>query len=78
MTPKHFTAGWCCVVQGCRAPRVFPSSGSNGMSIGVNESIGDAAEALYYFESVTKRDAGFADAAMRSPVGRAQLLDDDL
>jgi tetratricopeptide (TPR) repeat protein len=53
--------------------------------IGVTyESIGDEGEALYYFESVTKRDPGFADAAMRadqlrSRVGRAtQPTDDDI
>jgi len=35
--------------------------------IGVTyEVIGDVGEALYYFESVTKRDPGFADAAMRA------------
>jgi pilus assembly protein FimV len=34
------------------------------------ESIGDAGEALYYFESVTKRDPTFADAGARAEVLR--------
>jgi tetratricopeptide (TPR) repeat protein len=47
------------------------------------EAIGDEAEALYYFESVTKRDPGFADAALRADqlrgrVGRGAVHDDDL
>jgi tetratricopeptide (TPR) repeat protein len=47
------------------------------------ESIGDEAEALYYYESVTKRDPGFADAALRadqlrSRVGQIAHHDDDL
>jgi tetratricopeptide (TPR) repeat protein len=50
--------------------------------IGVTyESIGDFAEALYYFEMVTKRDPGFADAAARAGALRARGMhpsDDDL
>jgi tetratricopeptide (TPR) repeat protein len=48
------------------------------------ESIGDAGEALYYFEAVTKRDPGFADANQRAEALRAgggvsqQPPDDDL
>jgi tetratricopeptide (TPR) repeat protein len=49
------------------------------------ESIGDAGEALYYFEAVTKRDPTFADAgvraeALRQSVGNApaSMPDDDL
>jgi tetratricopeptide (TPR) repeat protein len=46
------------------------------------ESIGDEAEALYYYESVTKRDPGFADAALRADQLRARVgsarPDDDL
>jgi tetratricopeptide (TPR) repeat protein len=37
------------------------------------ESIGDEAEALYYFEMVTKRDPGFADAAHRADGLRARV-----
>lgn len=36
------------------------------------EAIGDFSEALYYFEMVTKRDPGFADAAMRANDLRAR------
>jgi pilus assembly protein FimV len=47
------------------------------------ESIGDGAEALYYFEAVTKRDPHFADAGpradlLRETVGHATPPDDDL
>jgi tetratricopeptide (TPR) repeat protein len=51
--------------------------------IGVTyEAIGDVGEALYYFESVTKRDPGFADSAMRADQlrqrgGRAAAAHDD-
>ena len=46
------------------------------------ESLGDEAEALYYFEMVTKRDPTFADAGMRaenlrSRVGRGVRPQDD-
>jgi tetratricopeptide (TPR) repeat protein len=46
------------------------------------EAIGDNGEALYYFEAVTKRDAGFADAAsraerLRSKGGHATRPPDD-
>jgi pilus assembly protein FimV len=41
--------------------------------IGVTyEAIGDFGEALYYFEMVTKRDPGFADAAARANALRAR------
>ena len=50
--------------------------------IGVTyEAIGDFSEALYYFEMVTKRDPGFADAATRANALRARGMhpsDDDL
>jgi tetratricopeptide (TPR) repeat protein len=50
--------------------------------IGVTyESIGDFGEALYYFEMVTKRDPGFADAGSRAAALRARGMnpsDDDL
>jgi tetratricopeptide (TPR) repeat protein len=36
------------------------------------EAIGDDSEALYYFEMVTKRDPGFADAAIRAERLRAR------
>jgi pilus assembly protein FimV len=47
------------------------------------ESVGDAGEALYYFEAVTKRDHKFADAAQRAELlrasgGSAVQPDDDL
>jgi pilus assembly protein FimV len=45
------------------------------------EAIGDFGEALYYFEMVTKRDPGFADAATRANALRARGMhpsDDDL
>jgi len=47
------------------------------------ESIGDAGEALYYFESVTKRDSSFADAGARAEVlrqggGRARAPEDEI
>ena len=46
------------------------------------EAIGDEAEALYFFEMVTKRDPSFADAAMRAEqlrnrVGRGVRPHDD-
>ena len=37
------------------------------------ESIGDDAEALYYYDSVLKRDPGFADCASRSDLLRARV-----
>jgi tetratricopeptide (TPR) repeat protein len=41
--------------------------------IGVTyEAIGDSSEALYYYEMVTKRDPGFADAATRAANLRAR------
>ncbi|HWU87696.1 MAG TPA: tetratricopeptide repeat protein, partial [Kofleriaceae bacterium] len=50
--------------------------------IGVTyESIGDFSEALYYFEMVTKRDPGFADAGARANALRARGMnpsDDDI
>jgi pilus assembly protein FimV len=51
--------------------------------IGVTyEALGDFAEALYYFEMVTKRDPGFADAAARASDLRSRgsqpSHDDDL
>ncbi|HEU0037567.1 MAG TPA: tetratricopeptide repeat protein [Kofleriaceae bacterium] len=53
--------------------------------IGVTyEAMGDEGEALYYFEKVTKRDPGFADAAMRADRLRSRVghgirpEDDDL
>ena len=50
--------------------------------IGVTyETIGDFSEALYYFEMVTKRDPGFADAGARANALRARGMhpsDDDL
>jgi tetratricopeptide (TPR) repeat protein len=49
------------------------------------ESLGDDAEALYYFEMVTKRDPSFADAANRAEMLRGRvkhgvrpLQDDDI
>ena len=48
------------------------------------ESIGDEAEALYYFETVLKRDPNFADAHqradhLRARVGRGRRpVDDDI
>ncbi|HEY0194348.1 MAG TPA: tetratricopeptide repeat protein [Kofleriaceae bacterium] len=47
------------------------------------ESIGDDAEALYYFEMVVKRDPSFADAGgradrLRARGGRAMHADDDI
>ncbi len=36
------------------------------------EQIGDAGEAIYYFESVLQRDPQFADAAQRVAYMRAQ------
>ena len=47
------------------------------------ESVGDEGEALYYFEAVTKREPGFADAAqradaLRASVGEATPPPDDL
>jgi len=48
------------------------------------EAIGDYGEALYYFEMVTKRDPGFADAAARAEELRSRgthsspSLDDDI
>ena len=46
------------------------------------EAIGDDSESLYYFEMVTKRDPGFADAAsraerLRARGGRAQHISED-
>jgi tetratricopeptide (TPR) repeat protein len=53
--------------------------------IGVTyESIGDLSEALYYYESVLKRDPKFADVPQRAESIRqrgtrpSQRLDDDL
>ena len=50
--------------------------------IGVTyEAIGDYSEALYYFEMVTKRDPGFADATARANTLRARGMrpsDDDI
>ncbi|HSK01644.1 MAG TPA: tetratricopeptide repeat protein [Kofleriaceae bacterium] len=50
--------------------------------IGVTyEAIGDYSEALYYFEMVTKRDPGFADAGARANALRARGMrpsDDDV
>lgn len=50
--------------------------------IGVTyEAIGDFGEALYYFEMVTKRDPGFADAGARANALRARGMhpsDDDI
>jgi hypothetical protein len=47
------------------------------------ESIGDDGEALYYFDTVTKRDPAFADAAARGEMlrargGRGMHRDDDI
>lgn len=47
------------------------------------EMLGDAGEAIYYFEMVLKRDPNFADAGsrvnqLRAMGGRAQHADDDL
>jgi tetratricopeptide (TPR) repeat protein len=50
--------------------------------IGVTyEALGDYSEALYYFEMVTKRDPGFADAGARANALRARGMrpsDDDV
>jgi len=42
------------------------------------EAIGDEAEALYYYESVTKRDAALRADQLRSRVGQIAHHDDDL